>query len=251
MQSQSALRVGEHPAPFRNSTETAKGLAVILAMVVRLLLRRNIGFALLKKTYLAGLVVFFIGANWLGNLHFSLLSLFGGGVRSEGDGSLRLYALFVLIPLWGWQYYLRLREEKQGQEPHNFWPGDSWFSFLPLPQQYIHTGVDTLVALIAGALLRYRLNCPLLGLWMMFSAVAFFIVERTVYRQAIEQRRTKRDLMKEAAWDAETMEEPRPAASSARATDGLATGSDDELEAQIERRRRVMENAASEGGMLQ
>jgi hypothetical protein len=237
----SAYAVGAPPAIFAQSKQTALGLINQLALIDRVPLRLRIGLNLLRKSYLIGMTLFMLLVSWIGNLHVSL-SMFGGiGVRSDDDTSLRNYALFVFLPLGIWQHVQRLREEKRGTEPHTYWGGDGWwYSFMPLPDKYVDMLVDPLVGFIVGGLMRYRLGCGLLGLWVMVSAVCLFLVEKIRYTQALEHRRDRNDITMEAEWDAGFLRN-RPNGGSGRNSGGTAasipTGNDEGLLAQIEKRK--------------
>jgi hypothetical protein len=245
-QTRSAYATPPPPVPFQGAGDTALGIAMLLSLPVRVMLRRHIGLHLLKKRYLAGMTALLLLASWMGNLSLSF-SLFGGlRAQSADDLSLWYFTLFVFLPLGIWQLVQRMSEEKRGVEPHTYWAGDGWwYSFVPLPDKYVDMLIDPLVAFIAGALLRYRLGCGLLGLWVMIGAFCLLLVEKTRYAQALEHRRDRRNLIKEAGWDAGFLR--GGGAGQGEATPNgasIPTGNDAGLQAQIEKRRmeKLMQN---------
>jgi hypothetical protein len=244
----SAFKVGEHPVPFRQTQETVKGLASLIALMPQMLLYDRLGLNLVSKARIIGLVVFLLGASWFGNLMFAF-SLFGGlRFASANDNSLRTFAFFVMLPLGLWQNRQRLREEKRGDAHINtWWPGDCRLAFLPISEKLLRLCVNPLTPFITGAFLRYRLGAGILGLWLMISALALFIVEWSVWRQSLEHGRDVLDRMDEAARDAEML---RPAKRQETNQNGIGTGSDADLAAEIERRRKQATND-TQGGLTQ
>lgn len=228
------------PMPFEGLGDKVMGVLTLTSLFSLVALRTKVGIRLLKKTYIAGVVILSLFFSWLGNVHLSL-SLFGGlGVRTDDDNSLRNYALFVFLPLAGRQHLMRLAEEKRGEEPHTYWVGDGhWYGFIPLPDKYIDMLIDPFLTVVAGALLRYRLDCGLLGLALMISGCSLFVVEKMRHTQAVEHRRDRGDLTKEAEWDAREMRNPRggDGQKSGGAAATIPTGNDDELRAVIEKRK--------------
>ena len=244
----STFKVGDHLVPFRQTQETLKVFASILALIPQLPLYSDLGLNLVSKPRLIGLTVFLLGMSKLGNLMFSF-SLFGGFQFASGnDWSLAFYALFILLPLGLWQNRERLMEEKRGDKPVNsWWPGVPRLSFLPLPEYVIRMGVNPGACFIAGAFLHYEVGAGLLGLWLMLSALALFIVEWTVRRQTVQHGRDLRDRMDEGERDAAMM---RPSPREEKAG-GIATSSDAGLAAEIEKRRNQQSNDSHQGGFIQ
>lgn len=226
------------PMPFEGLNDKGYGILLLISLLDLVPLRTDIGLGLLKITYLAGIVVLSFVFTWLGNLHLSL-SLFGGlGVRTDDDMSLLIYIFFVFVPRFIWQRVQRLREEKYGVEPHNYSFGNGrWYGFIPLPDKYLDMVVDPLVSFIVGGLLRYRLGCGLLGLAVMVSAVALAAVEKMRYARALQHKRDRRDIEKEAANDADEMQNRPRGRQSAVTAATIPTGNDDELRAVIEKRK--------------
>lgn len=252
MQQESAFKVGDFPTPFAKTGQTVKSLSVPLSLPSQLPLRRNIGLGLLSKTNLFLVFVGQLAVSWFCNVHFSFSLFSGASMANSGDYSLVYYAVFVFLPLGAYQHMQWLAKEKCGEESHFYWKGDSWLTFLPLPPKYLDL-CDPALAILTGLVLRYRLGCATtLGLWLMISGLAFFIVERSVYRQALDDYRRKRGQVQESEWAAHMIRPSRkqPEQRSSGNGDGIATGSDASLEAQIESRRKKVSDTET-GGMNQ
>jgi hypothetical protein len=238
---QAQFPVPESPMPLKGTMDNILGIAQLAALSVRLPLRKNIGLDMLKKMHLAGVVVLMLVTSWVGNVHVNF-SMFGGfSVQSDNDSSLFYYALLVLS-LGIWQRVQRLREEKQGTEPHTYWPGDGWFyGFIPLDRKIIDAFVDPAVALIVGALLRYELGCGLLGLWLMGSGIALCVMEKLWQVRAKEFLRAHKNIQKEGMW-LRDYEQSRPKGGAAAENGGgsavvIPTGTDDALQALIDKNK--------------
>jgi hypothetical protein len=236
----STYKVGENPLPFRQSIETAKGIASLAALPSQLMVCDRLGLNIVSRPRIIGLTLFMLGASWLGNLMFAF-SLFGGLQFGHGhDESLWLFALLVFAPLALRQNLLRLREEKTGAEHVHTWsPGIPRLDYLPLSDLMIRLGVNPAVVLLTGAFLRYEVGAGLLGLFLMFSALSLFVVEYSIRRQDIEHRRDLKDRLDEGEYDAQLLRPSSPRGSNASDA-ALPTGAtnDVSLLAEIERRRK-------------
>jgi hypothetical protein len=164
MQQQSQFSIPDAPLPFKSTVEKAHGILNLMALSVRLPLRRNVGKSRVGVLHLAGMTALMLGVSFIGN--FDLWSwLFGGG-SGDDDNSLRNYALLVLA-LGIWQRRKRISEFKHSVQPHRMHPGDSWFeSFVPLSRKVIHAGLEPALVFILGAVLYYQLDVVALGLWL-------------------------------------------------------------------------------------
>ena len=208
----SPFDIGAGGAPVGGLSARSKNFAALAALPVRLPLRKNVGFRNLSWSNIA--VVFFamLALHWFDNAHFGLFTLFGGGVLYGNHTALRNYAL-IWLALAIFEHYQRLTEEKHGAEPHNFWQGDSRFGleeFLPLSAKVIAYAVEPGLAFLAGALLR-RMGFSMLGWVVIASSVCFALSEWRLSRQKIDHRRDRRDLDKEAQWEADPSEPERRA----------------------------------------
>jgi hypothetical protein len=247
----STYKVGENPIPFRQSIETAKGMAALAALPSQVMVCDTLGLNTVSKPRIIGLTLFLLGANWLGNLMFSF-SLFGGLQFGHGhDESLSLFALFLFAPLALRQNLLRLHEEKtDAAHIHTWSPGLPRLSYLPLSDLVIRLGVNPAIVLLTGAFLRCEVGTGLLGLFLMFSALSLFVVEYSIWRQDIGHKRDLKDRLDEGEYDAQLL---RP--SSPRGRDGgdaaiqTGTANDASLLTEIERRRKQT-NSSTKGNAL-
>ena len=232
MNNQSQFSMPEPPLPFKSTADKLLGLAQLAALSVWLPLRKNIGLKILRIPILAGMVFLMLAFSWVGNVHIGLSMFTGIGIQYDDDSSLFYYALLVL-GLGIWQHWKRLQERKLGIQPHRYSVGDGWFyGFVPLPRKHIDMFVDPAVAFVVGGLLRYELGFGLLGLWLMWSAVATCGME--VYRHRLERELIDQhdDLEMEA----------RAIAEIKRQRSGKAavneTGTDDGLQALIDKNKQ-------------
>lgn len=174
-------------------------------------------------------------------LNFPLVRwLIGNQIARGDDTSLRLFAL-VFLSLGLWLRRQRKREKWDPDRPHRLDPGISWFTFLPIREDYVYRFVDPGMAFLVGDVLRSRLGCPLLGLYCMIAAFALAAVEWELHQRTEQHDWQLGDGPKEAARDAQAMKsmtgrDAKPAGEAA-----LSTGMDDKLAADIERRQRERE----------
>lgn len=175
----------EKGLPFAASISKVMSVLGLMALSHRLPLRTKIGFDRVKLSQLAGVGLLMLGGSWF--LNWSVWSwIFGATVddvnlSGSDDASLKYYA-FVVLALGLWQYVQRKNEERAGHppggEPHTCDPGVSRLrSFVPLEPNYINCAVEPVLGFLVGALLYYRLDVGLLGMWLMLSAIALCIVE--------------------------------------------------------------------------
>jgi len=247
MQQQSQFSIPDAPLPFKSTVEKAHGILNLMALSVRLPLRRNVGKSRVGVLHLAGMAGVMLGVSFIGN--FDLWGwLFGGGSR-DSDNSLRNYALLVLA-LGMWQRRKRISEFKRGMQPHRMHPGDSWLDgFVPVPRKVINAGVEPALVFILGAVLYYQLDVVALGLWLMASAVALCVMDCLYQMQEKERDEADADLDIEARGRAERLRlRPKGAAGStaggvAPVTIPTGIGDDEAMRAQIEKNK--LENSWS------
>jgi hypothetical protein len=171
-------------------------------------------------------------------LNFPLVTwLVGNQIARGDDTSLRIFALaFLSVGLALRQQ--RKREKFDANRPHRLDPGISWFTFLPIRQDYAYRFVDPGVAFVAGALLRSRLGCPLLGLYWMVAAGALAVFEWELHQRTEQHDWQIGDGPKEAARDAEVIKTMTGRDAKASAETAIPTGMDAKLAADIERRQK-------------
>jgi hypothetical protein len=152
-----------------------------------------------------------------------------------------------------WESRKRWAELRRGELSHPDSLGNTWFDFLPLREDWIYRFVDPALTFLAGALLRYRLDCGLLGLWMMAAGIAFVVVEQAVHENGIEHDFDILAGLFDAKRDAGTMggliDGPKPTAPNGTPAGSIPTGADAQLKAVIARRKKEIEDANSEGGV--
>ena len=247
----SPFDIGAGGAPLGQLRARGGNFAALAALIVRLPLRKNVGFRNLSWSNIIVVTLALLGLQSFDNLHFNPFALlFGGGVIYGNHTAIRNYAL-VWAALAIFERYQRISEEKRGIEPHNFWQGDSRFGlkeFLPFSQKVIAFAVEPGLAFLAGAVLR-RVGFSLLGWIVIVSALCFGVSEWRLYQRVKEDRRDKRDLGKEAQWEADLANESAGRYEAAQDPEPIQTGIDG-LEGEIENRRRARAREATEGGTL-
>jgi hypothetical protein len=238
--------------PLGQSSARSRNLVALTALIVRLLLREEVGYRLLSWS---NIIVIFLALQvlqWFDNVHFGLFTLFGGGVI-YGNHTALFYFGVAWAALFIWEHFKRLDEEKQGRQPHTFSPGKSRFGLqeiLPWNPKIIAVAVEPGLAFLAGAVMR-RLGFSMLGWVFIASALCFALAEWRFFQQSKEHRRDLDDIGLETRWEADLMKqstdrkpEPDPAA-----TPGLATGIDG-LEDSIGKRRQERVSETTRGGAL-
>lgn len=242
MPTQPHFSMPESPMPFKSTADKALGITRLLALSVFIIMRVNIGLDRLSYSQLAAVTALMLVASGFGNIHFGF-SLFSGLQVLHGSDNSLFYYAFLVLWLGIWQRRKRLQEEKRGTEPHTYWPGDGrLYGFIPLERKYIDMLVEPALVFLAGAVLRYRLGCGLLGLWLMASAVALCITEKMWQGEENKFIRTRNNLRKEAEWEAKH-ERMRPKGTAVK-NDGaqssvtIPTGNDDALAALIKKNKQ-------------
>lgn len=245
----SPFDIGAGGAPLGQLKTTNRNLTALGALPVRLPLRKKVGLFNLTWMNIAAVSGTMLGIQWFDNLHVGLFTLFGGGVVYGNHTSLRNFAI-AWAALAIWEHFQRLDEEKRGVEPHNFWQGDSRLGlteFVPLKPKIIAIAVEPGLAFLCGAVLR-RLGFSMLGWVIIASSLCFAFSEWRLSRQIIDHRRSRRDLEKEAQWEADLASESAGRNESGHNPEALRTDIDG-LENDI-RSRKQAEREAAQGGTL-
>jgi hypothetical protein len=215
----SPFDIGAGGAPLGGLRTKGANFAALTALIVRLPLRKHVGFRNLSWSNIAVVALALLVLQWFDNLHFNFFSLlFGDGVIYGDHTALRNFAI-AWAALAVFEHYQRISEEKQGIEPHNFWQGNSRFGlkeFLPFSPKVIAYAVEPGLAFLVGAVLR-RMGLSLLGWVVIVSAICFGVSEWRLYQRVKEDRRDKRDLGKEAQWEADLANESAGRYASAQA----------------------------------
>jgi hypothetical protein len=241
MQRSSALKEGRE-----NPRGQGEGIALTMArplMVCGIRKPQTVGYEMLPLGGMVKTTLILLAVSSV--LNFPLVTwLLGNQIARGDDTSLRIFAL-VFLGLGLALRHQRKREKFDPNRPHRLNPGISWFTFLPIRQDYAYRFVDPGVALIVGALLRSRLGCPLLGLYWMVAAGALAVFEWELHQRTEQHDWQLGDSPKEAARDAEVMRtmtgrDARPSGETA-----IPTGMDAKLAADVERRQREREGEAA------
>jgi hypothetical protein len=178
-------------------------------------------------------------------LNFPLVTwLVGNQIARGDDTSLRIFSL-VFLGLGLALRHQRKREKFDPNRRHRLDPGVSWFTFLPIREDYVYRFVDPGVAFVVGALLRSRLGCPLLGLYWMVAALALAAVEWELHQRTEQHDWQLGDGPKEAVRDAEVIKAMAAQTAKSSVETALPTGMDAKLAADIERRQRAREEEAA------
>jgi len=123
----SPFDIGAGGAPLGQLRAKGGNFAALAALIVRLPLRKNVGFRNLSWSNIVVVTLALLVLQWFDNLHFNFFTLlFGVGVI-YGHNIAVLYFAIAWAALAVFERFKRLDEEKQGIEPHNFWQGDSRF----------------------------------------------------------------------------------------------------------------------------
>jgi hypothetical protein len=243
MKQQRSELVSERDA--REGQVDAGGMLMLVTLTVLLVLRKQVGYGLLRFRGVFFVVLAMISLNWLDHVGF-IMRLLGG---EPGEEDLRDYG-FVFLLLAGWLRFKRKREKLSFDRPHSYSLGVSRLEFLPFSNRVIYGWVEPGCVFLAGALLHYRLRFEILGVWVMLAAFALFRAEWLVYRQTENHEWQLGDGLIEARSDADLLrysggqgETPGGARESYVSTGG--DGLDDLIK---QRKREMAEAERREGG---
>jgi positive regulator of sigma E activity len=250
-QPRSYMQVGGSAAANRH-VERGKDFILLVALVAIAFGRRRVGYMNLTYSNIfkaAGLMLF---CNWLFNMML-FVWLFGYSISKGDHKSLAQFALaFVVLALI--LRHRRKLEKLDASRPHSHSLGESWIAdFMPLEEKYVYLYVEPSLVLLVGALARYRMHMPLLGFYLMASAVCFFLVQRQQFTQMEADLWAKGDMGMEARYDAEvmkTMNGQVNANDAPRSTYGIPTGIDG-LRGPIENRRRERRDGEENDGLAE
>ena len=241
----SPFDIGTGRAPLGQLRARGGSFAALAALIVRLPLRSGVGLDLLSWTNIGVVFMAMQALNWFDNIHVSLFTMFGGGVMYGDHTSLRNFA-FVWAALAVWEHYKRLDEEKRGVEPHTFSPGVNRIGLaelLPYSPKVIAVAVEPALAFLFGAVLR-RLGFSMLGWVVIASAICFSLSEWRLSQQLKQHRRDRRNLDKEAQWEADIANESSGRQEDSEGSDAIRTDIDG-LESAIRNRRQAETEAAT------
>ena len=211
-------------ASYQQWRDAITALATLPALTVMVFMRQKVGWD--KLTY---------GSMY--GMAFVLYVL--NTISHEGRSLMYFGQAFLVAGLW--QRRERWKDLVHGEPWHTFSHGVSWFEFLPIRQDLVYRVVDPALAFLAGLVLR-KLGFSSLGLWVMFSALCFQLVEQRVYEMRLRRELDAHNDLIESRVQAESVAQwdgqGDAKAPSLRATCGIATGVDASLQAQIARRKK-------------
>jgi hypothetical protein len=234
--------LGDVLGKYRARGTASLGLASAPA---RVLVKKGLGLDKVSWGALLLVTGFFAALQFWQNLHFGWSLFSGPQVRYDHFSAIRNAGLVVL----GVGFLHRrvwFAKERRGTAEVPDAPGESWFSFLPLPDFILDVVVDPLVCCLAGLLLQ-RFGFFLLGLLLIVSACALCLSEAGLYAQLIRYIRVMRGYQTMGLWQAAML-----AQGASRVTDitrktggAAATGADAVTALEIEKRRREAEAAGN------
>ncbi len=241
------LKISASAGLFGSTGDRLWKLLCLGSLPSRLLLRTKTGLEVIHPLSVCSVTALLLLISWVANLR--LLSFLGLG-NGVPDSSL-FYFAWALSIAGLLQFFRRWREEKRGVKMHTLDPGTGYFHFLPLPRWVLDCAVDPALAFVLSMFCRNVLGWELMGLTLMLSSVAFFIVECHVHREFKQRGRKLRNAGIEgeaAAGQMRVKESPK----NPDAGGIIAPLPDDDLEAQIERNKReLMPGLYEQGGTLQ
>jgi hypothetical protein len=206
--------------------------------------RKGLGKRILSYVALLGGAGLMLLASVLWN--FVMRLPFIGNPALAGDTSLVWGALAFLC------YGFRERRRREAEikagilvdEAGTVSVGKGYFRYLPIPEHLIGF-VDPLVCLLIFAVVYYRLHIVLLGLWGIVASVAFFVCELRVHNRCEEELCDRIDAGLLGRVSAAVMSQVEQArkngedSEETKNTSSIATGTDDLLQAEIERRNQT------------
>ena len=208
-------------------------LAFFVGLLVMLPLRAKVGARVLTIARLLGAGLFLYLLDALVHLHSTPI-----GLRTH-HGALTVYG--VALTAGGfYARFRRWRELRRGELWPTYSHGISYFESLNLRRDRVYRFVDPLAAFLLALCIK-NLGFTALGVFLMFSAVCFFVVEQHSYMKKLDQDLNECDALLDARNRAVMMtgaDYKTASPQDIRETGGVVTGVDSDLAAQIERRRR-------------
>jgi hypothetical protein len=154
-------------------------LSLFPAITVMVILRRRLGFRMMKPTWLVVMAVIMLVA-----------SVAAPSFMHPFAFAMPIYAI-VMLGLGLWHRRQRWNELCRGERWHTYSPGVSYFESLPLPpvlrsDRRINRWLDPAAVLVVGALVAALLSQGL-GVWIMLSAFFLYVFENDIYEKQLNQ----------------------------------------------------------------
>lgn len=224
------MQAQQRPMTLAEKADIITNLSLFPAMTIMVFLRRKLGYRFLSpiRYQVMVLLIWALGA-------------FGTATGNVPAGvALFLFGLAVFIAA-SVERWLRWRDIKSGVSWHTYSRGISWFSsFLPLRETTVKRFIDPAAAAIVGLVLSFFLSW--LGYYIIFSAACLFIFESADYQRSINRMLDQLDnLVESEVIDQNVQYYQGDGAATERPveqTAGIPTGTDPDLAAAIERRKR-------------
>ena len=242
-----AQQTGNRPMSLSDLTLNQK-IDIVLwllefpALTILVFLRRKVGYRTLKPLRLFIMAMILC---YLGNPNAQLFNLGERLIPVDFSGALSIFGSLVFI-VGMVQRWLRWREIRRGVMWHTHSRGVSYFEFLPIRIDFVYRFVDPLVAGIIGIVIAQVPFFRGLGTWIVFGAIAVFMLEQYIHDKQIDHDLDILDSLFVSEVHAKTVahftgdaqQGAVPARTSLSETAGIATGVAADIAAQIERRRR-------------
>lgn len=224
---------------WKQKADVGAWLLSFPALTVMIFLRGKTGFRQLKPGRLVVMWFLLLMLATFGGMDsFSSLASFDGSNTSK---ALALFAWAMLI-FGVVQRRMRWNDLKSGVRLHTYARGVPWLAkFVPLSENIVQRFIDPAVCFLFG-LVVLLLSRPL-GMWLIFSGLALYMVEQYVYEKQLEQHLDTLDGLVDSEVQGENVQhfegaQPEQKQRSLEETAGIPTGIAPELEVQIQKRRK-------------
>jgi hypothetical protein len=197
------------PESLENMTFAQKRTLVVTimmfpALTVMVFLRHKIGYRRLKPWQLFLMALLLVFLPTLGSVTRSL-SPFGPAQPASSYSTPVIIFVLAMLALGLVQRHMRWTDIRNGVVWHTYSPGVSYLSVLPLRDDWVRRFVDPLACAVVGFIVWFTISTTL-GWWLVFSALALYIVEQYAYEQQLEHDLDILDGLFASQIQSETME---------------------------------------------
>lgn len=216
---------------FWQKIEMMRAAAMLPALTVMVILRRNLGYRFLNPAYLFGMA-------------FALVVVSALAQQSRNPEGLLIFAAIMLVAGLV-ERFKRWRETHRGVRKHSYYIGDSYLEFKWLPafmrrHRRVERFLDPLVCFIFGVLLLALSRA--LGMWLIFSSFCLRVFEDAVFRRQLDRELDTLDGMIASEDQVEIVERYSVSVEIRRRqksdSGGIPTGLSPDIQRKIEQRRR-------------
>lgn len=207
--------------------EGTQNLMPFVALTVMVILRKNLGYRLMKPSWLFGVTLVQIVASVI--------------IPNGGRSDALFYFAWVTFALGLFHRFIGWRKIDRGVLQHSFYIGDSRLSFKWLPEFFrrkrrVERFIDPLVVLIIGIILLFFL--PLLGFWLFMSAACVRVFELDIYERDTNRGLDAMDSLVMSEVQIKIVEKfERPPSARPPPDASVPTGMADDIQEQIKRRK--------------